>query len=173
MPSRRGKPPKDGLETRQRLVDAGRRLFSVDGFHGTDTNRIAREAQVAPATLYVHFVDKTDVFRAVYSAWVSEMWERLSLDAIAGGPPEVIARRMARSLVEHYRKARGIRATVQSAALRAPAFRELYLSEGRRQLELAMNRRSARGSLPRAREDVLATLLIVERLCDALANDEV
>jgi AcrR family transcriptional regulator len=173
MATRRARPQRDGLEVRRCLLEAGRLLFSEHGFHGTDTNRIARVAKVAPGTFYVHFADKTDVFRAVYSEWITEMWERLSLAVIAGGAPEVMAVRMGKSLIDHYRQARGIRATVQAAALRDPAFRELYLSEGRRQLELAMNRWAARQSAPLPREVVLATLLIVERLCDALATDEV
>ncbi len=164
---------RDGLEVRRRLMDAATQLFAEHGFHGTDTNRIARQAKVAPSTFYLHFADKTDVFRAVYSRWISEMWELLSLAVIAGGTPEEIAERMARSLEDHYRSALGIRATVQAAALRDRAFKDLYLEEGRRQLELALSRRAARLSPALPREEVLATLLMVERLCDALATGEV
>jgi hypothetical protein len=123
-----------------------------------------------PATFSVHFVDKTDVFRAVCSAWITEMSERLGLAANFEGRLEVIAGCMLCSLLEHDRQARGIRVTMP---LRAPAFRALYLCEGRRQFELAMYRRNARRSRPLPREAVVATLLVVERLCDVRANDEV
>src|SRR5258707_5965558 len=55
--------------TREKLLDAARRLFNSDGFLATDTNKIARAAGFAPQTFYRHFGDKTEAFLEVYDTW--------------------------------------------------------------------------------------------------------
>lgn len=66
--------------TRERLVQAAALEFNEKGFHGTDTNRIARRAGFAPQTFYRHFEDKTDVFLAAYTTWIRE--EYCAIDAV-------------------------------------------------------------------------------------------
>ena len=61
-----GKSPSS---TRERLVEAAADAFNAHGFHGTDTNKIARAAGFAPQTFYRHFEDKLAIFIAVYEAW--------------------------------------------------------------------------------------------------------
>ena len=51
--------------TRRRLVSAGARLFVRRGFHGTNSNEIARQARVATGTFYLHFEDKHALLRAI------------------------------------------------------------------------------------------------------------
>src|SRR5713226_3801558 len=61
--AQRGKP------TSAKLIAAAAKEFNTRGFHGTDTNRIARRAGFAPQTFYRHFADKTAIFLAVYERW--------------------------------------------------------------------------------------------------------
>jgi AcrR family transcriptional regulator len=51
-------------ETRQRLLTAARRLFVEGGYDGTRPQDIARAADVAAGTFYVHFDDKRAAFLA-------------------------------------------------------------------------------------------------------------
>ena len=69
-PSRNRQPNK----TRDALLEAAARIFNSAGYHGTDSNRIAREAGYAPGTFYVHFADKLAIFLEVYEGWVSTEW---------------------------------------------------------------------------------------------------
>ncbi len=55
-------------DTRDRLVAAAARAFNRAGYHGTDSNRIARAAGYAPATFYKHFADKRAIFVAATRA---------------------------------------------------------------------------------------------------------
>jgi len=51
--------------TRARLMDAAVRLFARDGFEAASVNEIARVADVANGTFYVHFRDKDEIAAAV------------------------------------------------------------------------------------------------------------
>ena len=54
-----------GARTRARLMDAAARLFARDGFEAASVNEIARVADVANGTFYVHFRDKEEIAAAV------------------------------------------------------------------------------------------------------------
>lgn len=58
-------PARSRQQTRQRLVEAATRLFAARGLHGVTSHDIAREAGVASGTFYLHFRDKTDVYRHI------------------------------------------------------------------------------------------------------------
>ena len=68
---RRGTPE----QTRARLVTTAAEIFNRVGYHGTDSNRIAKEAGYATGTFYKHFKDKREAFLAVYESWVTSEWE--------------------------------------------------------------------------------------------------
>jgi len=49
---------KRSEKTRQKIIDAGLRLFSEHGYHATSSKKIAREAGVAIGSFYNYFTDK-------------------------------------------------------------------------------------------------------------------
>lgn len=55
---------KRRLESRQRLLDAARKLFVERGYHATRPQDISREAGLGHGTFYLHFKDKQDCFLA-------------------------------------------------------------------------------------------------------------
>src|SRR5271170_5727290 len=71
---RRGYPE----ETRERLITAGARQFNRFGYHGTDSNTIAKEAGYATGTFYKHFRDKREIFLAVYERWLAAEWKEIT-----------------------------------------------------------------------------------------------
>lgn len=68
-------------ETEGRLLDAGLRVFCEKGYDATTTGEIARVADVAAGTFYVHFQDKRAIYERLAGRTAREMLE-LSLEAI-------------------------------------------------------------------------------------------
>ena len=57
---------KRAEETRQKLMEAGERLFSSEGYHATNSKKIAKEAGVAVGSFYNHFRDKKELLLAIH-----------------------------------------------------------------------------------------------------------
>lgn len=147
-------------ETRRRLVAAAGVVFNRDGFDGTDTNRIAREAGYAPGTFYKHFSDKQDVFAAVYDEWVAAEWR--IVDAVLDRGGTDMAKALAESIVDLHRRWRVFLRSLRVLSTQDPAIRRVHRAGRRRQLD----------RMPGDRARNLFLLYSIERVADALAEDE-
>jgi AcrR family transcriptional regulator len=85
--------------SRQQIVSAAHRLFLEQGFHGTTMRQIAKESGMALGSLYNHFVDKDDLFRAVFEAYNPYPLLLLALENSQGATAQDLARTAARRLV--------------------------------------------------------------------------
>lgn len=156
--------------TRDRLVATAAKIFNREGYHGTDSNRLARAAGYAPATFYKHFPDKRALFLAVYDQWVTSEWK--AVDAIFQGEasPALRAERLVDMVVALHRRWRGLRASLRALVATDATVRAAYRAQRRRQLRL-MARLAGRPGRLAAGDAVL--LFILERVADALAEGEV
>lgn len=73
---------KETSSTRDRVLEAGLRLFSKKGYLGSTTKEIAKEAAVAEVTLFRHFPSKEKLFEDVINTYSF-------LPALKGLLPEV------------------------------------------------------------------------------------
>jgi AcrR family transcriptional regulator len=64
--------------TRARLVAVARRLFAHRGYPGVSVDEIVRDAGVTKGSLYHHFADKQQVFKAVVEQIQREIYDRLA-----------------------------------------------------------------------------------------------
>jgi AcrR family transcriptional regulator len=85
--------------SRQQIVAAAHRLFLTQGFHGTTMRQIAKESGMALGSLYNHFKDKDDLFRAVFEAYNPYPLLLIALENSQGPTAEELARTAARRLV--------------------------------------------------------------------------
>src|SRR5215471_12611311 len=106
---RRGSP----AQTRERLLSAAAVIFNRAGYHGTDSNRIAKEAGYSTGTFYKHFRDKREVFLAAYEAWVTAEWDAVSAELASGKDPEAIARGLVALSIEFHTRWSGLRASLR------------------------------------------------------------
>jgi AcrR family transcriptional regulator len=81
MTSELGLRERKKQRTRQHLIDTARRMFGERGFEQVSVAELAREADVAPATVFNYFPTKEDL---VFSAL--EVFEERMLDVIRDRP---------------------------------------------------------------------------------------
>jgi AcrR family transcriptional regulator len=154
-------------ETRGRLVRAAAEVFNRDGYDGTDSNRIAREAGYSPGTFYKHFADKREVFLAVYEEWVAREWRDVSATVAAQASADERAEQIVTVFLEHHRRWRGFRASLRALVATDPDVRDFYRAQRRRQLELLEQLGGGR-----SREADALLLFTLERTADAFAERE-
>ncbi|HYB99294.1 MAG TPA: helix-turn-helix domain-containing protein [Candidatus Limnocylindrales bacterium] len=66
-------PARSRLATRERLLESATRLFAQRGLHRVTTHDIARDAGVAAGTFYLHFKDKSDVYRHILFTAIEDL----------------------------------------------------------------------------------------------------
>jgi AcrR family transcriptional regulator len=165
---RRGTPDV----TRARLIAAAAVVFNRDGYHGTDSNRIARAAGYAPGTFYKHFRDKREVFLAAYEGWVTAEWAAIARAVRRGGTPGALAARVVDLVLDLHRRWRGLRASMLGLVAVDVTARRFYRHQRRLQLRMVhVLRTRLRGPGRRPEEDAVL-LFTLERVCDALAHGE-
>ncbi len=157
---------RDSEATRARLIAAAQAEFNARGFHGTDTNRIARHAGYAPQTFYRHFPDKTAAFLAVYDGWWRAEAEAVGL-ALAGSKGKGGMLAAARIVLEFHERWRGFRRSLRHLAVEDPRVRKARAVARKAQV-LRWKKAGAAGS----KAALAAALLGAERLCDAAAEGE-
>jgi AcrR family transcriptional regulator len=175
MAQARARRPLRGApeDTRVRLIEAALVLFNEVGYHGTDSNRLARAAGYAPGTFYRHFPDKKAIFLAAYAARVGR--ELAQIDEKIARAPSIpaLARAVVSFLVAHHRKWRGLRSSLRSLAVTDPEARAFQVQLRRAQLARIEGVRRSRGLPPRPFEEHALVLLVLERMSDAIAEGEI
>lgn len=164
---RRGAP----AETRDRLVAAAAEEINRAGFHGTDSNRIARAAGYAPGTFYKHFADKRAALLAAYEAWVTTEWQAVAALMAERGAARPLAERLVEAVLAFHRRWSGLRASLRGLVAIDEEARTLYRAQRRRQLD---SLRALRGgpSSPESRAADAHLLFTLERVCDAIVEGE-
>jgi AcrR family transcriptional regulator len=166
---RRGTP----ADTRARLVAAAAATFNRVGYHGTDSNRIARAAGYAAGTFYKHFADKREILLAAYEAWVTSEWREVERELVGGGAPDAVAERILAQVLRHHVRWRGLRRALAALVAEDAAARRFHREQRLRQLDLLAALRRRAGAPARARERDAVDLFAMERVCDGIANGEV
>ena len=165
---RRGSP----ADTRERLVASAARLFNQVGYHGTDSNGIAKEAGYSTGVFYKHFQNKREIFLAAYQTWVASEWGAVGVELSSAGSREAVARRLVALSVKFHTKWRGLRASLIELVFTDAKVRRFYRDQRRRQLDLMAELRVSLGTKRRGREWDAVHLYTIERACDAMAQGE-
>jgi AcrR family transcriptional regulator len=166
--ARRGSP----AETRERLVAAAARLFNRVGYHRTNSNQIALEAGYATGVFYKHFADKREIFLAAYETWVVSEWKAVENELSLGATRLATARRLVSLTVDFHTRWKGLRASLLELVFTDAKVRRFYRDQRRRQLDLMAKIRKNIGAPPRRREQDAIHLYTMERVGDAIAQNE-
>ncbi|MBT3220467.1 MAG: TetR/AcrR family transcriptional regulator [Proteobacteria bacterium] len=97
---------KRSESTRNKIIESGKRLFSEDGYHGTSSKKIAREAGIAIGSFYNYFANKKELLLEVYRLHVVEVHNMVSgsLSKIDFTSPDLDGRALMEGIVEQTRQ---------------------------------------------------------------------
>jgi len=86
------------------LIEAGKKLFALQGYQGTNTKEIAREAGVSVGTFYAYFADKGGLFLDIVETYYEEIFhhsrEMMARDFRIPGGLETMIPGLVRALYE-------------------------------------------------------------------------
>ena len=158
---------RDPELTREKLLDAAEAEFNAEGFHATDTNRIARHAGYAPQTFYRHYQDKIAIFLAVYERWWKSESDAIGAIFRTRGPANL--GKVADTMIGFHVKWRGFRRSLRHLSVEDARVRAARTKARKTQTA------SFKALIPNTRRsdaEIYASLLVFERLCDAAAEGE-
>ena len=89
---------KEDDEKQERIKQAVMHLILEQGLTGTSISKIAREAGVSPATVYVYYENKDEMLRDIYTEYSEEIFGYMTEQT----RPEMDARSLVRTLMESY-----------------------------------------------------------------------
>lgn len=101
-------PARSRSETRRRLLEAATDLFARGGLHGATSHDIARAAGVAAGTFYLHFRDKTVLFRELADEAIARLVGRMEEANSGAESPADAVRRRAEALLTFAEENRGL-----------------------------------------------------------------
>ena len=78
MPKPHGSNKENLEKTRAQLMAEAKACFAKYGYAETSTNLIINNAKSSRGSLYHHFADKKEIFKAVYDALYQEVAERIA-----------------------------------------------------------------------------------------------
>ena len=154
-------------DTKGLLLAAAAAEFNMQGFNGTDTNRIARAAGFAPQTFYRHFADKTEIFIRVYEQWQQDERRKIATAVHAEPSSAGQALTVAATLIAGHREWAGFRRSLRLLAVEDDRVRAARAASRRAQLDVL-----SPSLAPSPWATRVGALLTVERLCDAAADAE-
>jgi AcrR family transcriptional regulator len=159
--------------TRARILDAAATLFNRLGYHGTDSNSIAKEAGYATGTFYKHFRDKRAAFLSVYERWIVAEWQAIDAEIAKEQKPEETARGIVDLTIEFHTQWRGLRASLMELIFSDEEARRFFRTQRIRQLDMMARLRHRLKLAARAREEDAIHLFITERVFDAIGQGEI
>ncbi len=106
------------LRTRQRLIDAAESIFNKEGYFQTDSNKIARAADLSPGSFYKHFAHKKEIFFEVYNTRIQLEWQMIleHLDSAKrqSGNLKLIINQLTNAVYEHHSRYQGLRRDIRA-----------------------------------------------------------
>ncbi len=84
------------VQTRGRLIEAAKRVFSEKGYHNAQIAHIIDEAGVARGTFYLYFKSKEEILKELLKEVVEELKERIRVVDLSRDPVEQVVENVER-----------------------------------------------------------------------------
>lgn len=120
-----------GWRTREKILDAARRVFERDGYLDVKIVDITKEAGVAAGSFYTYFESKEETFRALLDMMRDEILHHEVEQAAPTDDPTESIRRATRTYFESYQKNVGLWRIFEQMAAMDSDFRKARLERAR------------------------------------------
>ncbi len=162
-PDRRVPSQARSLERVERILDAAAFVFAEVGFEAATTEGIAARADTSIGSLYQFFPNKRALLYAIaqrYAERVSELFDRVEAEVLAGGQPfGALLRAAIDALVAFHAEEPGFRAIVRNWSSHEFAeFDEAANAEFARRTAQLLGTRAPK--LPKSRRPVVASVIV-------------
>lgn len=95
---------REKQERRSRIMDAAKQVFCREGFTGTTMEEIARQAELSPATLYLYFKNKNELYASLNLRMLQFLCQRVEQVSSEDLPdPVQKVRNLAQAMYDVYR----------------------------------------------------------------------
>jgi TetR/AcrR family transcriptional repressor of mexJK operon len=130
--------PKDAAK-REEIVTAATQLFMDNGYELTSMEAVARQAGVSKLTIYSHFADKKELFRAIVQRRCDKLGRPVSFDSEAQLPVEEALLNIGRAALSKIFLPDSIRLirVVNAEAMHHPEIVQIYFDVGPRLVKTA------------------------------------
>ncbi|RAV09579.1 TetR/AcrR family transcriptional regulator [Mycolicibacterium sp. GF69] len=154
-----------GLQTREAIERAARKLFAERGFHGTTLGDITSAAGKSPAAFYRYFADKEDLLAVLASSFLHEVVapSGVSLDLPGSPDDDAFFRTVVTGYWNMFKQNIGIMIAVAQLATTQPRFAAVQNGFRRFGMEIIA------ASVHRAQEQGYGTELNPEHTAAAIA----
>ena len=132
--------PKDP-EKRQAILNAAEMLFTRHGFEHASMDTIAKQANVSKLTVYSHFSDKDDLFKAVIKRKCAQHNMPDTFMALAHVDVEKALSIIAQNLLKliYSKEAISMQRIIQTESARHPKIAELFYEAGPQRVKAAFD----------------------------------
>jgi AcrR family transcriptional regulator len=77
---------REKSETRDKILDAARELFVIEGYEGVSMRKVAEKVEYSPTAIYVYFADKNELFRELCHEDYARLAEVFQSSAMSTDP---------------------------------------------------------------------------------------
>ncbi|WP_100486636.1 TetR/AcrR family transcriptional regulator [Sporolactobacillus pectinivorans] len=130
-----------GIASRSKIVDAALELFKEKGYYGTNTEDIAKAADVSIGCLYSYFKDRDDLFHEVLNQRQQIFLQLLPSEPVTIKSEEDIREWLKKQIIrvaEFQRSSRRIYTDIRSLSYSSPAISHILTEQRNRRLHTAM-----------------------------------
>ncbi|TGA98426.1 TetR/AcrR family transcriptional regulator [Sporolactobacillus shoreae] len=130
-----------GVASRAKIVDAAFELFQEKGYYGTNTEEIAKAADVSIGCLYSYFKDRDDLFREVLNQRQQIFLQLLPSEPITIKSKEDIREWLTKQInrvAEFQKRSWRIYTDIRSLSFSSPAVLRILTEQRNHRLHMAM-----------------------------------
>lgn len=167
---------KRSIEKKENIIEAAYRIFSKNGYFGTNTAEIAKEAGLSTGSVYAYFNDKKDILLACLNQFGNKLIEDICREIgglSASGDIFVIVKKVLQVLGEFHKQSELYHNEMMSLQYRDQDVKNYFVNIQKTMMDAVTKAIDEQGySFRRSREQTYLLFKMVDGIEDELAFNE-